>query len=102
MKAKKFIDKDRIGETDLHVIDKSMGVLSGQITALSAYENYRLVIQQETSSKGGANLSNFQFSIVTENGEVLQAQGGITLIDSFKFGELTIEVAGADLAKLHS
>jgi len=101
MKAEIFIDKDRIGKTDLNIIDESMGVLRGQVTALPDYEKYRSRVQQETDSKGGANVEIFPFRIVSGEGSVLQAQGGITLIDSPEFVEFFVEVAGIDLSGLH-
>ena len=97
MKAQVFIGSDKIGETYLNVIDESMGVMAGQVNAFPEYEKYRFRIQQETESKGGANVEVFPISIVTEKGSNLQAQGGITLIDSPQYGEFSIEVAGVDL-----
>ena len=96
-----FIDTDRIGEADLTFIDESMGVLGGQMTAFPEYEKYRVHIQKKTSSKGGANVEDFPFNIVSEKDSVLQAQGGVTLIDSPEFGEFSVEVAGVDLSNLH-
>jgi hypothetical protein len=101
MKAQIFIGSDRIGETFLSVIDESMGVLSGQVTASPEYEKYRFRIQQETESKGGANAELFPFRIVTEKGLILQAQGGITFIDSPQYDEFSVEVAGVDLLNLN-
>ena len=97
MKAQIFIGGERIGEANLNVVDESMGVLSGQVTASPEYEKYRSRVQQETEFKGGANIEMFPFSIVNEKGSVLQAQGGITLIDSPQYGEFSIEVAGVDV-----
>lgn len=97
MKAQIFIGSDRIGETKLNVTDESMGVLVGQVSASAEYEKYRSRVQQETESRGGANVDVFSFIIVTEKGTVLQAQGGVTLIDSPQYDEFSIEVAGVDL-----
>ena len=58
-------------------------------------------VQQETESKGGANVEMFPFSIVIEKGAVLQAQGGITLIDSPQHDEFSVEVSGVDLSNLN-
>jgi hypothetical protein len=101
MKAQIFIGSDKIGETYLNVIDESMGVLGGQVTASPEYEKYRFCVQQETESKGGANVEVFPFSIVTEKGSNLQAKGGITLIDSPQYDEFSVEVAGVDLLNLN-
>ncbi|MER3465632.1 MAG: hypothetical protein C4329_15685, partial [Chitinophagaceae bacterium] len=71
MKAQIFIGFDRIGETNLNIIDETMGVLGGQVTSFPEYEKYRFRVQQETESKGGANVEEFPFSIVTKKGSVL-------------------------------
>ncbi|KAB7732794.1 hypothetical protein F5984_02255 [Rudanella paleaurantiibacter] len=100
IRAQVFIDKDRIGEANLNVIDEYMGVLGGSMTASPEYKKYRMRVQAITISKGGANSEVFPFSIVIENGVVLQSIGGVTLIDSPQFGEFYVEIAGVDLLNL--
>ena len=100
MKAQIFIDTDRIGEVELTIIDESMGVLGGQVIVLPNYQKYRLRVQQETNSKGGANSEDFPLRLINEKGFVLKAQGGVMLIDSPEFEELSVEVSGVNLSEL--
>ncbi len=100
MKAQIFIDTDIIGVAELSIIDESMGVLGGQVFAFPAYQKYRLRVQQETDSKGGANSEDFPLIIINEKGFVLKAQGGVMLIDSSEFDELSVEVSGVNLSEL--
>jgi hypothetical protein len=101
LKVQIFIDKDRIGEANLNVIDEFMGVLGGQVTFFPEYEKYRSLVQRETFSKGGVNVDDLPFSIVSEKGSVLQAKGGVMLIDSPEFDEFSVEIAGVDLSNFH-
>ena len=71
------------------------------MTAYPEYEKYCFRVQQETESKGGANVEVFPLIVVTEKGSKLQAQGGITLIDSPRFDEFSVEVAGVDLSNIN-
>lgn len=100
MKVQIFIGTDRIGEADLFVIDETMGVVGGQVISFPPYEKYRYRVRQETDTKGGVNIESFPFTIVSETGSLIQSQGGITLIDSYEFGEFSVEISGMDLSNL--
>lgn len=98
MKAQIYVDSDKVGEADLQIIDISMGVVGGQVTASPLYSKYRTIVRQRTNSKGGANVTDLNFSVKTEGGSLINAEGGITLIDSLEFDEFTVEIAGVDLS----
>ena len=98
MKCFLYIDNDKLGEVDFEVIDESMGVIGGDLIPNENYRKYKPTIQQHFELKGISNVEDFNFKITLENGTELKPEGGIGVIDSLEFDELTVESAGLDLS----
>ncbi len=98
MKCEILINNESIGIVDFQVIDLTMGAISGILISNENYHKYQSLIRKQTSETGISNLSNFSYKIITDNKIEILAQGGIGIIDSKKFNELTVECAGVDLS----
>ena len=89
-----YIDDVKIGEAKLKVIDESMGGIGGILISNSAYENYRIQIQNLWNKNGVANVSDFNFKIILENNIIIQPEGGIGVTDMPGDNEIHVEVTG--------
>jgi hypothetical protein len=96
MKGKVFIDNDEIGSADFMIIDKSMGVIQGELNPAENYKKYKERIQNLYDEKGIANIDDFNFKIVLDDKTELRPEGGIGITDSAEFDEIFIESAGLD------
>jgi hypothetical protein len=96
MKGFLYISDEKVGETDLGVIDEGMGVIGGELNVYPSYEKFRKTIQLLYENKGTANSGDFEFIVVLEDDTVIQPKGGIGVTDSAEFNERTIEIAGVD------
>ena len=97
MKAKIFIKEDYIGNTNFRIADERMGGIIGDLIPNESYKKYQGIIQSLTEKKGIANISDFNFRIIINDGYELNPIGGIGITDSEKFNEIIIESAGNEL-----
>ncbi len=97
MKAFLYIGDDKIGEVEFAIIDEGMGGIGGQLIANDNYKKYQPAIQQYFDKQGIANVGNFNFRVLLENGTELRPEGGIGVTDSAAFDEIYVEAAGLDL-----
>jgi hypothetical protein len=91
-----YINDEKIGEVDLKIVDKSMGVIGGDLNVYLSYEMHRTEIQLLCKTNGNANSDDFRFSVILEDGTVLRPEGGIGVTDSAEFKERVIDIAGVD------
>src|SRR5689334_8969763 len=89
-----FIDKDKIGRANFKVIDEGMGAIGGDMIPEKDYSLYQKRIQELYEENGNANIHDFNFQIILDDGSVLQPQGGISVTDSVEFKEIYVDAAG--------
>jgi hypothetical protein len=90
-----FIDNEKIGEVTFEIIDKSMGVIGGNLIPNHNYVKYQLTIQDHYERCGISNVHDFNFRILLDDTE-LKPSGGIGVADSKEFDEIYVETGGLD------
>jgi len=94
MTAQIFIDEDFIGEVFLKEIDRSMGVLGGELLPTELYQKYKHLIQEIFERENRcANVTDFSFRASIEDVE-LKPEGGISVTDAVQFDEIIVDIAG--------
>lgn len=89
-----FINEEKIGQSNFKVIDEGMGAIGGDMVPYETYSRYKRKIQELYEEKGIANMADFNFRIILDDGSVLQPQGGVGITDSVEFKEIYVEAAG--------
>jgi hypothetical protein len=89
-----YIDNNLIGTAVFKITDESMGAVSGELTPINAYADYKNQIQKLCEKCGIANIEHLNFKVTLEDGTSLTPEGGIGIIDIPDFEEVIVEVAG--------
>lgn len=107
MNLELFAGATYLGSIRAKIIDGSMGVIGGVLQPSDAYINqlqsfFRL--HSEKSSHGEIDWEEIRAidlnAISQVSGEIIQAEGGISIIDVEGLDEIEIEVCGVDLASI--
>lgn len=97
MIGKLFLNNELIGEINLEVIDKSMGVIGGNLICTSNYYKFKNRVQMLCAKKGIANSDDLPLEITVNDHIILTPEGGIGITDIEGFDEIYVDAAGLDL-----
>lgn len=75
-----------------------MGGINGDLICSKNYNKFQKQIQEQTNGKGISNPDNFNYRIFTEDKIEILPQGGIGIIDSANFNEVTVECSGVNIS----